>query len=104
MPPDLALSSTLNGSNYPSLELIFMVPKVFEPLKFDCITIILIFVSFHFAINTEINNKKRISHPILHAVSYIYKDLSEQYFGNFEQMQNEYEWTTGDKWAMRLAI
>ena len=25
----------LIGSNYPCLELIFMVPKVFEPLKFD---------------------------------------------------------------------
>ena len=37
MPPDLALLSTLIGSNYPCLELIFMVPKVFEPLKFDCI-------------------------------------------------------------------
>ena len=39
MPPDLALSSTLIGSNYPCLELIFMVPKVFEPLKFDCILV-----------------------------------------------------------------
>ena len=37
MPPDLALLSTLIGSNYPCLELIFMVPKVFKPLKFDCI-------------------------------------------------------------------
>ena len=37
MPPDLALLSTLIGSNYPCLELIFMVPKVFEPLNFDCI-------------------------------------------------------------------
>ena len=37
MPPDLALLSTLIGSNYSSLELIFMVPKVFQPLKFDCI-------------------------------------------------------------------
>ena len=37
MPPDLALLSTLIGSNYPRLELFFMVPKVFEPLKFDCI-------------------------------------------------------------------
>ena len=35
-PLDLALSSTLTGSNYPCLELIFMVPKLFEPLKFDC--------------------------------------------------------------------
>ena len=37
MPPDLALWLTLISSNYPCLELIFMVPKVFEPLKFDCI-------------------------------------------------------------------
>ena len=37
MPPDLLLLSTPIGSNYPCLELIFMVPKVFEPLKFDCI-------------------------------------------------------------------
>ena len=35
MPPDLALLSTLIGSNYPFLELIFMLPKEFEPLKFD---------------------------------------------------------------------
>ena len=39
MSPDLALLSTLIGSNYPCLELIFMVPKVFEPLKFDCIVL-----------------------------------------------------------------
>ena len=39
MPPDLTLLSTLIGSNYPCLELIFMVPKVFEPLKFDCIMV-----------------------------------------------------------------
>ena len=37
MPPDLELSSTLISSNYPCLELIFIDPKVFEPLKFDCI-------------------------------------------------------------------
>ena len=36
MPPDLALLSTLIGSNYPCLELIFMVPKVFKPLTLDC--------------------------------------------------------------------
>ena len=39
MPLDLASLSTLTGSNYPCLELIFMVPKVFEPLKFDCISV-----------------------------------------------------------------
>ena len=37
MPPDLALLSTLTGSNYPCFQLIFMVPKMFEPLDFDCI-------------------------------------------------------------------
>ena len=36
MPPELALLSTLIGSNYPCLKLIFMVPKEFKPLKFDC--------------------------------------------------------------------
>ena len=46
LPPELALLSTLTGSNYPCLELIFMVPKVFEPLKFDCI-LILPFSLFH---------------------------------------------------------
>ena len=43
MPPDLALLSTLTGSNYPCLELIFMVPKMFESLKFDCIIIIFLY-------------------------------------------------------------
>ena len=37
MSPVLALLSTLTGSNYPCLELICMVPRVFEPFKFDCI-------------------------------------------------------------------
>ena len=37
MPPDLPLWLTLISSIYPCLELIFMVPKVFEPLKFYCI-------------------------------------------------------------------
>ena len=37
MPPDLAILSNLIGSNYLCLELIFMVPKVFESLKFDSI-------------------------------------------------------------------
>ena len=32
---------TLNSSNYPCPEHIFIVPKVFEPLKFDCILYIL---------------------------------------------------------------
>ena len=35
--PDLAPCLTLCGSNYPCLEQFSMVPKMFEPLKFDCI-------------------------------------------------------------------
>ena len=34
---DLVLSLTLISLNYPCLNHIFMVPKVFEPLKFYCI-------------------------------------------------------------------
>ena len=37
MPPDLTLWLTLISSNYPCLKHIFVVPKVFEPLKFYCI-------------------------------------------------------------------
>ena len=36
MPAGLALCLTLINSNYPCLEDIFMVPNVFEPLKFGC--------------------------------------------------------------------
>ena len=36
LPPDLALWLTLSGSNYPCLEQLYMVPKMFEPLRFDC--------------------------------------------------------------------
>ena len=35
--PELVPWLTLSGSNYPCLERISMVPKMFEPLKFDCI-------------------------------------------------------------------
>ena len=55
MPPDLALSSTLIDSNYPCLELIFMVPKVFEPLKFDCM-----FDWLNDVNNTELNYLSRL--------------------------------------------
>ena len=43
MPSELALLSTLIGSNNPCLEIIFMVLKVFEPLKFDCMSVSLLF-------------------------------------------------------------
>ena len=35
--PDLALWLNLIGSNYPSLQQISVVPKMFKPLKFNCI-------------------------------------------------------------------
>ena len=34
--PDLAPRLTFIGLNFPWLEQFSMVPKVFEPLKFDC--------------------------------------------------------------------
>ena len=34
--PNLAPSLTLSGSNYPYLERISMVPKMFELSRFDC--------------------------------------------------------------------
>ena len=52
MPPNLALLSTLIGSNYPCLKLIFMVPKAFEPSKFDCIcTTVLAYSSIYKALS-----------------------------------------------------
>ena len=36
MRPDLVLRLTLISSNYPCLEHIFVVPKVFEPFRFYC--------------------------------------------------------------------
>ena len=53
MPPDLALSSTLTGSNYPCLELIVMVPKVFEPLKFDYIVQYFEYFEVHVRVGTK---------------------------------------------------
>ena len=40
LPPDLALWLTLSGSNYPCLEQIYMVSKILELLRFDCIWIV----------------------------------------------------------------
>ena len=37
MLPELVPWVTLSGSNYPCLKWISMVPKMFEPLRFDCI-------------------------------------------------------------------
>ena len=53
MPPDLALSSTLISSNYPCLEVIFMVPKVFEPLKFEFNKISLSTLHWNFVIASD---------------------------------------------------
>ena len=48
MPHDLALLPTLIGSNYTCLELMFMVPKVFEPLKFDCMYQLSVLLNLYF--------------------------------------------------------
>ena len=42
-PPGVAPIVTFRGSNNRCLEQIFMVPKRFEPSKFDCITIVNLF-------------------------------------------------------------
>ena len=52
MPPDLVLLSALTGSNYPCLELIFMVPKVFEPLKFDWICCFINYIQTYLIFST----------------------------------------------------
>ena len=45
MPPIQALLSALISSNYSCLEPLFMVPKVFEPLKIGCILLSNVFSS-----------------------------------------------------------
>ena len=62
MLPDLALGLTLISSNYPCLEHIFMVPKVFEPLKFYCTFIYLANSSGTFVYN---NNRTVIHNHFL---------------------------------------
>ena len=56
MPSDLALSLTFIRSNHPCPEHIFMVPKVFEPLKFCCNSCRCLTLSyyFHFLISSKI--------------------------------------------------
>ena len=72
MPPDLALSSTLIGSNYPCLELIFMVPNLFEPLKFDCMYINFDKrkLQYSFQINTPNRHNVAVAHPVPNAGMY----------------------------------
>ena len=76
MPSDLAPWLTLISSNYPCLEHIFMVRKVFEPLKFYC-TIVFQWVwywtnlTWHFGLHDpekkSVSNSKWWStkHPLL---------------------------------------
>ena len=45
--PDLVLQLTHSGLNYPCLEQIFMVPKIFKLMKFNCI--------FHYSMLTVMN-------------------------------------------------
>ena len=46
MPPSMALIVTLRDLNYRCIEQIFMVPKGFEPSKFDCICIDIVEIWF----------------------------------------------------------
>ena len=46
LPPDLVLWLTLTSSNYPCLEHVYLVPKVFEPLKFYCIFYFFFLINF----------------------------------------------------------
>ena len=64
MLPDLALLSTLIGLNHPCLELIYLVSKVFEPLKFDCIYLNI----YIHGVFTENPNSKLLEHnAVLHS-------------------------------------
>ena len=58
--PDLAPWLTLSGSNYPCLEQFSMVPKMFEPLKFDCM-----YTMWAYRINLE---TKCVSSEIKHII------------------------------------
>ena len=56
--PDLASGLTLSGSNYPYLEQSFMVPKRFEPSKFDCSQLLpafIVMIIFWFYLNGLLN-------------------------------------------------
>ena len=80
MPSDLALLSTLIGSNYPCLEIIFMVPKVFEPLKFDYILIsilITIVVLCYLSINLYSTNSR---YEVFHVIADLDKSISPVQF------------------------
>ena len=46
VPPGVALIVTFRGSNYRCLEQIFMVPKGFEPSKFDCIYVFMYIMTY----------------------------------------------------------
>ena len=76
MLPDLALLSTLIGSNYPCLKLIYLVPKVFEPLKFDC--------------NTMENLKWTDSHTVI--PEYIVHNLSPFFLYRMLNLTQHLEW------------
>ena len=75
MPPDLALLSTLTGSNYLCLQLTFVVPKVFKPLKFNC--------TFYFFLDLDIcdcfERGKSQSYNSINTVPYFF-DYKTEFF------------------------
>ena len=69
LPPVLALCLTLTSSNYPYLEHISMLSKVFKPLKFYCIRL-----CGRIAENHSAENKHHISNEL--PLFLIYRRLS----------------------------
>ena len=72
IPPDLALRLILISSNYLCLEHIFMVPKVFEALRFYCITISHLFFSY---IRNYLSLFPSGILPLLYRFKYTYNDI-----------------------------
>ena len=71
--PELVPWLTLSGSNYPCLERISMVPKMFEPLRFDC--------SFFFFMQT-----------LLLMSCFFYRHVSLCSFCKWLKSRNELKW------------
>ena len=65
---------TLNGSKYPCLELIFMVSKVFEPLKFDCTLI------YHDSLKYQCPRYGVLTVSVLYFIHYIHHLRLIQWF------------------------
>ena len=79
VPPGVALIVTFRGSNYRCLEQIFMVPKGFEPSKFDwyCDDIGVVVVVIVVVVVVVVNDKNVLS---CHSKPKLYQKTSFIYF------------------------